>query len=180
MRLRSIYTNWQNGEPTMKTADAIAILKLTGKVTKESIKDAWRAMAAQYHPDRNPAGEDMMKLINAARDALQTYTGDASEAGVSQENYGEAINAALNAIFGLEGLEIEICGSWLWVGGDTKTHKEVLKAAGFKWASRKMKWNFRPDCWRSASRGNFSMDQIRDKYGSATPGRPAMQPRLAF
>ena len=34
------------------------------------------------------------------------------------------------------GLEIEICGLWMWVGGETKKHKDALKDAGYKWAIR--------------------------------------------
>jgi hypothetical protein len=29
-------------------------------------------------------------------------------------------------------VEIEICGLWVWVGGETKKHKDTLKAAGYK------------------------------------------------
>lgn len=155
----------------MKTSDALAILGLSGEVTKADIDAAWRAMAAKYHPDRNPAGAEMMKLINAARDALKDFEGESADAGESQADYGDALNAALNAIINLDGLEIEICGAWLWVGGETKRHKEALKAAGFRWASRKKKWNFRPDNWKSLSRGNVSMDDIRSRYGSKKPYR---------
>ena len=82
-------------------------------------------------------------------------------------DYIEALAMALNAIIPLPGLEIEICGSWVWVSGDTITHKETLKASGFHWAPRKRKWTFHPKGARSWSRGNTSMDDIRTKYGSA-------------
>ncbi len=158
----------------MKINDALAILELTGHVDAAAVNKAWRAMAAKYHPDRNPAGENMMKLVNAARDALADYEGEAAAApgGETQANYGEAINEALNAIFDLEGLEIEICGAWIWVGGDTRAHKDALKGAGFKWAPKKKKWNFRPAGWKSTSRGSWSMADIRAGHGTFKPRRP--------
>lgn len=162
----------------MLTKDALSILGLAAGASREEIAAAYKALVRKYHPDVNPAGEQMAKLINAARDALADYDGASATDDATQADYGEALNAALNAIIDLPGLDIEICGAWVWVGGDTRTHKEALKAAGYKFASKKKKWNFRPAGWKSVSRGSFSMDDIRHKYGSVTPKRSA-QFRLA-
>ncbi len=81
------------------------------------------------------------------------------------------MNDALNAIINLDGLEIEICGAWVWVSGNTFAHKAALKGAVFHYAGKKKKWYFRPEDWASSSRGSLDMEQIRDKYGSATPKR---------
>lgn len=157
----------------MLIKDALALLELSGNVTQDDIRAAYKAMCKKYHPDINPAGETMMKLINAARDALADFEGQAEEQGETQADYGEALNAAIAAIIDLPGLEIEVCGAWVWVGGNTYAHKDQLKAAGFKYASKKQRWNFRPAGWRSYSRGNTTMDDIREKYGSRRPSRPA-------
>lgn len=158
----------------MKIADAIAILGLTGqKINEETVSAAYKAAAKKYHPDTNPAGLEMMKMVNAARDALADFKGDARDHQDTPQNYGEAINEALNAIFDIPGLDIEICGSWVWVGGNTKPHKETFKAAGYRWGAQKGRWYFRPDGWKSSARGNWSMDQIRDFHGSRRPFRPS-------
>jgi hypothetical protein len=76
----------------------------------------------------------------------------------------ERIREAIEKIITLEGLEIEICGLWVWVGGETRKHKDALKAAGYHWAIKKLRWyfagvpagGFRP----------FDMDEIRRRYGS--------------
>ena len=153
--------------------DAARILGLDGDITPEAVKAAFRAQAKKYHPDHNPAGLEMMKAINEAFDTLKDFTGNLDGTGGGHEDgqsYPEALNDALNAIIDLPGLEIEICGSWIWVGGETRTHKDTLKAAGFKYAPKKQKWNFRPADWKSKSRGNFTMNEIRDTYGSTRPG----------
>ena len=153
----------------MTPKDALSILGLAAGASREEIAAAYKALVRKYHPDVNPAGEQMAKLINAARDALADYDGATAAHGETQTNYGDELNAALNAIINLPGLDIEICGAWVWVGGDTRTYKDALKAAGFKWASKKLKWNYRPAGWKSVSRGNVSMDEIREKYGSVKP-----------
>ena len=156
----------------MKLQDALNTLGLdTGTVTLDQVKQAYRKACAKYHPDRNPAGLEMMKAVNAAMDMLkgldwsQTITVEDSD----NNNYGEALNDALNAVIGMEGIEIEICGSWVWLSGNTYPYKDAIKSAGFKWASKKKRWYFRPEEWASRkARGTMTMDQIREVHGSTT------------
>ena len=154
----------------MKTSDAAEILGLSGEIDRAAVKTAYREAAMRYHPDRNPAGTKMMVIVNAAYEALKDFAGEiAAGAQDSEITYPAAVNAALNQIIALAGLEIEVCGAWVWVSGSTYLHRTGLKAAGFRYASKKQRWYFRPEGWRSVSRGAFSMDDIRDKYGSSSP-----------
>ena len=154
----------------MKTIDAVNILGLSGEVTPEDVKKAYHQAAKRYHPDINTAGAEMMQIINSAYDVLKNYTG-VLEPEQGEGEYPEALNDALNSIIALTGLVIEICGAWVWVSGDTFKHKSVLKENGFKYAGKKKAWHFRPENWKSRSRGNSTMDDIRDKYGSQKPQR---------
>ena len=154
----------------MKASDAAEILGLAGEIDRAAVKVAYRQAAMRYHPDRNPAGAEMMQMVNAAYEALRDFAGELAAAPDQGEvTYPAAVNAALNAIIALAGLEIEVCGAWVWVTGATYLHRAELKAAGFRYASKKQRWYFRPEGWRSVSRGAFSMDDIRDKYGSSSP-----------
>jgi hypothetical protein len=63
-----------------------------------------------------------------------------------------------------EGQESEVCGLWVWVGGETRQHKDALKAAGYHWAIKKLRWYFAgvpADGFRP-----FDMEEIRQRYGS--------------
>ena len=155
----------------MTPYDAAKILGLSGNITPEIAKDAYRTACKKYHPDINPAGEEIMKFINMSYSVLQDFSGDVKE---QETEYGEQLNNALNAVLNLSGLLIEICGAWVWVSGDTKAHKEALKEAGYKWANKKKSWYFRPAQYRSRARGQSSMEEIRVKYGTT---RPQKSPR---
>ena len=135
-------------------------------VTPEITKQAYRKAAQQYHPDRNPAGTEMMQLVNAAYEVLKDFTGKVPLDGSDSFNYGEKINEALNAIVGLGGLKIEICGTWVWVSGDTKTHKEKLKAAKYLWSHKKSCWYFRAEGYKARPHKAWSMEKIQTVYGS--------------
>lgn len=65
-----------------------------------------------------------------------------------------------------EGIEIEVCGSWVWVTGDTKPHKEELKALSFRWSSNKSAWYFHRDGYKKRSKKSLTLDEIRGYYGS--------------
>lgn len=151
----------------LSVKDALSILNIQpSNLTIEDIKIAFRRAAAKYHPDHNPAGLEMMKMVNVAYDTLKEL--DLTKINHTTPNtsdYGDAINNALNAIINL-GLEIELCGAWVWVSGDTKPHKDTLKAAGFFWSPKKFCWYFRPADYKSHNRSSWSMNRIREIYGS--------------
>lgn len=146
--------------------DALNILGISGEYTPDTIKQAYRKACAAYHPDRNPAGLEMMKMVNQAYDVLKNESGTVKKDD-DLSSYGQDMFNALSKIISL-GFDIEICGAWVWLHGDTKPHRETIKEAGFKWAPKKKLWYYRPDNYRSSSRGQFSMDQIRERHGSKT------------
>ena len=75
----------------------------------------------------------------------------------------------INALCKIPGLIVELCGCWLWISGDTRPHKEELKAAGCRWSSSKKMWYWRhQEDGAHWSRGKKSMGEIRMKYGSQT------------
>jgi hypothetical protein len=116
---------------------------------------------------------EMMKLINQALESLGDIINGKNEwdgslsasAEFNEADLGDEMNAAINAIIGL-GLTIEVCGTWIWVSGDTRPHKEILKESGYKWAPVKKLWHWRPADAKSFSRGKYTMDEIRASHGS--------------
>lgn len=149
----------------MRHQDAAKILNISGDINADIVKAAYRKACSIFHPDRNPAGAEMMKAVNEAYEVLKGYEGKIEKD--SSQNYGEDLIEALNAIVALQGLVIEVCGAWVWVTGNTKEHKDIIKAAGYKWSKKKAAWYFRPESEKKRYyRGNQSLDDIRATYGS--------------
>jgi hypothetical protein len=151
----------------MKHSEALRVLGVEANVSFDDMKSAYRKLSMQYHPDRNVMGLEMMKLINGAYQALSDYdfSGVHALEEESELSLSEELSIALNAIAGL-GLTIEICGSWIWVSGDTRPHRELLKSAGYRWAPKKLMWSY--GTTKTSSRGKYSMDDIRNKHGSVS------------
>lgn len=130
--------------------------------TLEELKKAYRLLAMKNHPDKG-GDVDTMKSINKEYEELFKKLSAENNSNESPEEFREIIEKLLK----LDGLEVELCGSWLWIGGNTKENKEQLKAAGCRWSSKKKLWY-----WRSEEnahfkrRGGKEMSEIRAKYGS--------------
>ena len=145
--------------------------------TLDELKRAYRLLCMKHHPD---AGGDTatMQAINAEYSArfevLKRSQNEQAAEDPTGKTYATTENAAdfieiINVLLHLDGLSVELCGRWLWIGGNTREHKEALKAAGCRWSSTKKLWY-----WHHAEdghrwhRGKSSMSQIRAKYGSQT------------
>lgn len=140
-------------------------------MTTDEIKTEYRRLAMANHPDHGGSTATMQQ-INAEYAFAMARAIRTEKPGKTEEEYAdlasvhEAIRAAIEAIINCAGLNIEICGLWVWVDGDTRTHKEQLKAAGYRWASKKVKWYYAGI--PAGGRGKMDMDEIRERYGSET------------
>lgn len=134
------------------------------------LKAAYRKLAMANHPDRG-GDPEIMKAINAEYTILFNRLKDGYNATrdcdkETTETPEDFINI-IETLLKLEGISIELCGRWLWIGGNTYQHKDALKAAGCRWCSGKKlwSWHFEEDsCLRK--RKSTDMDTIRFKYGS--------------
>ena len=72
----------------------------------------------------------------------------------------------IEKIINLPGLVIEICGTWIWVTGNTFANKEQLAEHGFRFSRPKSAWYHRPDGYKKTSKGKYSLNKIREIYGS--------------
>ena len=139
----------------------------------DELKKEYKALVRKYHPDlTGGTTETEMAEINAEFDWLhdtlpavnakgESYQPRADARGVAAE-YRAAILAALRC----EGVNVELCGSWIWATGETRQHKDKLKAAGFRWSQNKLAWYWHPAGYRKTSRHEWSLDDIRARFGS--------------
>lgn len=140
----------------------------------DELKSAYRRAALANHPDRG-GSEEAMKAINAEYTELFEVLKDAHNMRAENpDNHTRPTTEApeefieiIEKLLHMDGLDVELCGSWLWIGGNTKANKDALKAAGCRWSNNKKLWY-----WHHAEegshwhRGNKTMGQIRRKYGS--------------
>ena len=103
-----------------------------GCTTLDALKARYRIMAKALHPDLHPElGDEPMKALNAQFDELSAKLSRVSADGRTEATAEQARSAASMAaayrdavykIIHLDGIEVELCGAWLWVSGDTFKH----------------------------------------------------------
>jgi hypothetical protein len=158
----------------MKTEQAY-IAEMKAARTLASLKSIYHAAAIEYHPDLHPGLDHMiMGRINNVYDSMTktlARTNDWNEPA-TETQYAKAVKVAeeykaiIIQLLKMEGLIIEICGSWLWVSGETQRHKAALAKIGLKWSSNKSMWYWRPPEYKSYNRKQWDIARIRSTFGA--------------
>ncbi len=129
-----------------------------------------------------------MKQINAEyKTAFERFKNIQEEVGNKTDTYNsnkETSETAaefieiINKLVLCEGLNIDLCGRWIWLTGNTYPYKDIIKSLNFRWASKKKCWYWHKDEDACKSRRNMSLDDIKNKYGCET-FKGMASPRLA-
>lgn len=152
--------------------------------SESEARKIYRMLAFKYHPDHGGSDEDM-KAVNAAyHEALKridgtktTYTDNAGHERQSTYHYNEEMEeeliAKLSELLTLKAtkiptLKIMLIGSWIWLDGTEREHKDLLNKNGAKclWHQDKGLWYWRPSSeknYRGRGKGDFVSMAL--KYG---------------
>lgn len=141
----------------------------------EELKRQYKQLAIRNHPDKGGRTEDMQQ-INNEYDALfarlknvhQTAEGKTYQTKENTNEAPEEFREIIEQLIRCEGIKIEIIGSWVWVTGNTYSYKEIYKKMGFRWSKSKIAWFYHRDEYRKTTPRTYSLDKIRDLYGSET------------
>jgi hypothetical protein len=132
----------------------------------EQLKKAYKELVLKYHPDRGGDNAVMAEINGEYEKAfklLQEKSTNKTEKNEKVNEYRDIIIQLLN----ISGIQIEICGAWLWISGNTYSNRKRLSEIGCHWASKKQLWYWRPAeaaCYHN--RNTKEMNEIRNKYGS--------------
>ncbi|MEM6734668.1 MAG: hypothetical protein AAF620_01240 [Bacteroidota bacterium] len=135
--------------------------------TLDEARKTYYKLAKQHHPNKGGDHETFVEIGNqfkAFRPGTKKY-----------ENEFNDWNAALfsdilNQLMQITDITIEVCGSWLWIGGNTKPNAAKIKSIdvgefykrGF--SRSKSMWYFSPKGYRKRSKNELTIDEIRGLY----------------
>ena len=145
----------------------------TGINNRQDLKALYRELIKKHHPDCGGIEADM-KEINNEYDALYKILPEKARDGSTYRKpetaetkaRPEDFRNALAAVIRFADIEIEICGDWIWLHGNTYAHKDEIKAAGYRYSANKKSWYWHDADYVSKSRKRYSMDEIRLMHGS--------------
>jgi hypothetical protein len=140
--------------------------------TAEEGKTLYRELAKKFHPDNGASGEELKEIIlefkrwyeqfknvHTDKDG-KTYTSKKATTQTAEEFID-----IINNLSTIPGIEVELCGDWLWITGSTYPYKDILKQFGCRWSVGKKKWYWTTAPYTKRS-VHPSMETIRNMYGS--------------
>lgn len=148
--------------------------------TTEELKKAYKHLCLKLHPDKGGDAAEF-KAMQAEYEEASKRIARGEAAGNYRHNQKkdgsyktaeeilkeqQEFKAVVEKLIHLEGLELEICGNWLWIGGNTYEHRAAIKEAGCKFASKKKMWYWHAGEWVKKTKKVLTMDEIRDLHGS--------------
>ncbi|MDD4779235.1 MAG: molecular chaperone DnaJ [Tissierellia bacterium] len=137
--------------------------------TLEELKKEYKKLAMLHHPDRGGRLETM-QAVNNEYDELFPLLKNKHNKENTKNQTTEGINDykdIINQLIKYRDITIELCGTWLYVYGDgTKAIKDIISDLGFWWANKKKMWYLKPEGFISHKHKTWSMDAIRETYGS--------------
>ena len=142
--------------------------------TAEELKKRYRELAHKHHPDSG-GDEEIMKAVNAEyaelflrlKDIHQTKDGEKYTSSKESNETPEQFIELINELMRMDNIVIEVIGCFVWVSGDTKPYKEILKSLKFKWHTKKLCWYLAPEDYKRRSRKDYELDEIRAMYGTS-------------
>lgn len=93
--------------------------------TLDEARKTYYKLAMQLHPDKGGNEEDFKELANqfeAFRPGKVKYENEVND-------WNSAIYAnIISQLINIPEILIEICGSWIWISGNTKPYKDQIKS----------------------------------------------------
>ena len=136
----------------------------------DELKAEYRRLIKIHHPDCGGDTETMKQVNNDYKERfeqLKKHHNETSDAEHQTTETAAEFMEIIEKLMHMEGIEAELCGSWIWCRGNTYEYKDQLKAMGFNWSKAKRSWYWRhPEETSRRYRGKSTMEQIREKYGS--------------
>jgi len=139
--------------------------------TLEEVKATFHRLAKELHPDAGGDPEEFKRMYSEYQQAFnqyknihknhegQTYTKETDE---TPEQFADLIRALTN----LNGCIVELIGSWIWVTGNTKEHKDTLKELHFRYSAKKAAWYFHEGEYHKRNGKVYNMDDLRNMWES--------------
>lgn len=137
--------------------------------TLDEAKQMFWSLAKIHHPDKGGNTATFQEILNqfhAFKPSTEKFAGESANF-----NSVEYTDILMQLIF-IPEIKIEICGSWVWVSGNTKPYKEQIKSVktgeGYKcgFSAKKVMWYFSPATYRKFSKRVLDIEEIRNLYGS--------------
>lgn len=144
------------------------VTQFENAMSYEEIKKSYVERVTEFRGNQSALkfiNQAFAKYVDEVKDIHVNSKGETYQKEVKEST--EDFTALINELIAMDGIIVEACGTWLWVSGATKEHKDALKACGFKYAAKKKMWYKAPAGTKHyKGKKTWEMNKIREAYGS--------------
>jgi len=164
------------------------LLNVQENETIEDITKRYKQLLKIHHPDQGGSDSDFIALQNEYKSFLENYKYKSTK--YEEDNSTtETLNSLtdsmrkkviefLNQVYNYN-ITIELMGEWVWITGDTKSAKDILKNLGFKFSRKKTAWYYHEmENYKRYGKKPLSINDIRSRYGSSSLSKKEKEKRL--
>lgn len=142
--------------------------------TLEELKKEYRKLCFELHPDRNKDKDttaEFQKMQNEYEirfEEVKNIFKNAKGETYTKENTEtpEEFKDIINKLIYMQGVDIDIIGTWIWLSGNTKQYKEEIKELKFRWSKNKLAWYYHTGSFRKKSKNHYNLDELREMFES--------------
>lgn len=127
----------------------------------EAIKKHFRQLAKQYHSDFGGTDEQFRELHSEYEYLIKNFI----KTEYKDIEVPKYIQELIDKLIYYDDLELELVGTWLWVGGNTLLYKDNLKKLGLFYSSKHHKWYYNGMAKKVRKCTKSSIDEIKQFYG---------------
>lgn len=138
----------------------------------EELKKVFKKYALRYHPDMGGSTSDMQELNSIYAELHKVLLNSMDKESKEYKNASRDIPSEFTDIISklivIDGINIDIVGTWIWVSGDTYKHKEYIKSLGFRWSNspERKAWYYTNDIFEyKKNYKKESFDKLKDRHG---------------
>lgn len=139
----------------------------------KELKKAYFKYVKEFHTDNGGDKDKFVEMKNEYEEILKNGFDEFEDLENDFKEYNQKVAKEfmkkyaeiIEKIITLENVEIEIIGNWIWVGGATYPHKDILKENHFFFSKGKKKWYWNGEEKKVNKRSRMSLDEIKKKYG---------------
>lgn len=126
-----------------------------------AIKKHFRQLAKQYHSDFGGTDEQFRELYSEYEYLIKNFI----KIEYKDIEVPKYIQELIDKLIYYDDLELELVGTWLWVGGNTILYKDNLKKLGLFYSSKHHKWYYNGMTKKVRKYTKSSIDEIKQFYG---------------
>lgn len=90
--------------------------------TKEDVRKLFFKLCLQLHPDKGGDHSVFVRMKNEYEKAIKFYPNEAEAKNTTNESE-LSLSEMIERLCRIRGIDLELCGCWLWVTGDTYSAK---------------------------------------------------------